>query len=87
MIPISALFVNALSFPGGGLLRLHSTYRHDLKIYSSDEGRVQVRPFGRFVLSVQSHAFCTLLRTCATPRQTSHDRVKQTSNFNEHTIQ
>ena len=25
-----------------GLLRLHSTYRHDLKIYSSDEGRVQV---------------------------------------------
>ena len=27
---------------GGGLLRLHSTYRHDLKIYSSDEGRVQV---------------------------------------------
>jgi inositol hexakisphosphate/diphosphoinositol-pentakisphosphate kinase len=27
---------------GPGLLRLHSTYRHDLKIYSSDEGRVQV---------------------------------------------
>lgn len=26
---------------GGGLLRLHSTYRHDFKIYSSDEGRVQ----------------------------------------------
>ena len=26
---------------GGGLLRLHATYRHDLKIYSSDEGRVQ----------------------------------------------
>ncbi|KAK9799737.1 hypothetical protein WJX73_006464 [Symbiochloris irregularis] len=26
---------------GGGLLRLHSTYRHDLKINSSDEGRVQ----------------------------------------------
>lgn len=23
---------------GGGLLRLHSTYRHDLKIYSSGEG-------------------------------------------------
>ena len=29
------------SADGGGLLRLHSTYRHDLKIYSSDEGRVQ----------------------------------------------
>lgn len=25
----------------GGLLRLHNTFRHDLKIYSSDEGRVQ----------------------------------------------
>jgi len=24
-----------------GLLRLHSTYRHDLKIYTADEGRVQ----------------------------------------------
>ncbi|XP_059948917.1 inositol hexakisphosphate and diphosphoinositol-pentakisphosphate kinase 2-like [Mesoplodon densirostris] len=29
-------------FPGCGLLRLHSTYRHDLKIYTSDEGRVQM---------------------------------------------
>mmetsp|Transcript_33502 Transcript_33502/g.87954 ORF Transcript_33502/g.87954 Transcript_33502/m.87954 type:complete len:626 (+) Transcript_33502:265-2142(+) len=26
---------------GGGLLRLHSTYRHNLKVHSSDEGRVQ----------------------------------------------
>ncbi|PAV90193.1 hypothetical protein WR25_17243 [Diploscapter pachys] len=26
---------------GLGFLRLHSTYRHDLKIYASDEGRVQ----------------------------------------------
>lgn len=25
----------------GGLLRLHSTYRHDLKCYTSDEGRCQ----------------------------------------------
>ena len=31
-----------LAGEGTGLLRLHSTYRHDLKIYSSDEGRVQV---------------------------------------------
>jgi len=23
----------------GGLLRLHNTYRHDLKCYTSDEGR------------------------------------------------
>jgi len=26
--------------PGGGILRLHSTFRHDLKIRTSDEGRV-----------------------------------------------
>jgi inositol-hexakisphosphate/diphosphoinositol-pentakisphosphate 1-kinase len=25
---------------GGGILRLHSTFRHDLKIITSDEGRV-----------------------------------------------
>jgi inositol-hexakisphosphate/diphosphoinositol-pentakisphosphate 1-kinase len=25
---------------GGGILRLHSTFRHDLKIKASDEGRV-----------------------------------------------
>jgi inositol-hexakisphosphate/diphosphoinositol-pentakisphosphate 1-kinase len=25
----------------GGLLRLHATFRHDLKVYSSDEGRCQ----------------------------------------------
>ncbi|XP_057447571.1 inositol hexakisphosphate and diphosphoinositol-pentakisphosphate kinase VIP2-like isoform X4 [Lotus japonicus] len=31
---------------GTGLLRLHSTYRHDLKIYSSDEGRVQMSAAG-----------------------------------------
>jgi len=30
-------------YPGlDGVLRLHSTYRHDLKIYASDEGRVQM---------------------------------------------
>ena len=43
--------VRASSLPNGeytqgtqglGLLRLHSTYRHDLKIYASDEGRVQM---------------------------------------------
>ncbi|KAI3379034.1 hypothetical protein SNEBB_010279 [Seison nebaliae] len=28
--------------PDVGLLRLHSTYRHDLKIYAADEGRVQM---------------------------------------------
>ncbi|XP_066448814.1 inositol hexakisphosphate and diphosphoinositol-pentakisphosphate kinase 1 isoform X10 [Eleutherodactylus coqui] len=35
-------FGDYAGFPGCGLLRLHSTYRHDLKIYASDEGRVQM---------------------------------------------
>ncbi|KAJ1633278.1 histidine phosphatase superfamily-domain-containing protein [Pavlovales sp. CCMP2436] len=31
-------------YPGefGGVLRLHATYRHDMKIYTSEEGRVQM---------------------------------------------
>uniref|UniRef100_A0A2K6JZH0 Inositol hexakisphosphate and diphosphoinositol-pentakisphosphate kinase 1 n=1 Tax=Rhinopithecus bieti TaxID=61621 RepID=A0A2K6JZH0_RHIBE len=29
-------------FPGCGLLRLHSNFRHNVKIYASDEGRVQM---------------------------------------------
>ena len=33
---------SSASGQGLGLLRLHSTYRHDLKIYASDEGRVQM---------------------------------------------
>lgn len=39
---MNKFFYAAVSGEGTGLLRLHSTYRHDLKIYSSDEGRVQV---------------------------------------------
>jgi len=40
-----------------GLLRLHSTYRHDLKIYSSDEGRVQVTAaaFAKGLLDLEGH--------------------------------
>ena len=40
---------------GTGLLRLHSTYRHDLKIYSSDEGRVQVKPCALALTTRSSH--------------------------------
>lgn len=32
---------------GGGILRLHSTFRHDLKIRTSDEGRV-IKTAGAF---------------------------------------
>lgn len=40
--PVFASPGDYAGFPGCGLLRLHSTYRHDLKIYASDEGRVQM---------------------------------------------
>lgn len=45
-------------YPGiDGLIRLHSTYRHDLKIYASDEGRVQVTAaaFAKGLLDLEGH--------------------------------
>lgn len=42
-------------FPGCGLLRLHSTYRHDLKIYASDEGRVQMTAAAFAKVKLQEH--------------------------------
>ena len=45
-------------YPGvDGLIRLHSTYRHDLKIYSSDEGRVQATAaaFAKGLLDLEGH--------------------------------
>lgn len=53
-------------YPGGegtksdaGFLRLHSTYRHDLKIYASDEGRVQMTAaaFTKVVLNLVYQSF------------------------------
>lgn len=55
-------------FPGCGLLRLHSTYRHDLKIYASDEGRVQMTAaaFAKVLLLFwASVCSATLLLKCA----------------------
>jgi Histidine phosphatase superfamily (branch 2) len=48
---------------GGGLLRLHSTYRHDLKIYSSDEGRVQMSAaaFTQGLLDLEGHSLTPIL--------------------------
>lgn len=53
------------SADGGGLLRLHSTYRHDLKIYSSDEGRVQTSAaaFAKGLLDLEGESL-----VCAHPR-------------------
>lgn len=51
---------------GGGLLRLHSTYRHDLKIYSSDEGRVQMSAaaFTQGLLDLEGHSLTPILVRC-----------------------
>ena len=48
---------------GGGLLRLHSTYRHDLKLYSSDEGRVQTSAaaFTRALLDLEGSSLTPIL--------------------------
>ena len=46
-----------------GLLRLHSTYRHDLKIYSSDEGRVQTSAaaFAKGLLDLEAISLTPIL--------------------------
>ena len=51
---------------GGGLLRLHSTYRHDLKIYSSDEGRVQTSAaaFTQGLLDLEGDSLTPILVRC-----------------------
>jgi Histidine phosphatase superfamily (branch 2) len=48
---------------GGGLLRLHSTYRHDFKIYSSDEGRVQTSAaaFTKGLLDLEGNSLTPIL--------------------------
>lgn len=48
---------------GDGLLRLHSTFRHDLKIYSSDEGRVQMTAaaFAKALLSLEGTSLAPIL--------------------------
>ena len=55
---------------GGGLLRLHSTYRHDLKIYSSDEGRVQMSAaaFTQGLLDLEGASLTPILVRQGPPR-------------------
>lgn len=55
------------SADGGGLLRLHSTYRHDLKIYSSDEGRVQTSAaaFAKGLLDLEGESLVSTCRSSA----------------------
>lgn len=56
-------------FPGCGLLRLHSTYRHDLKIYASDEGRVQMTAAAFAKVPVCTHV-------CSCPPLHGHSHYK-----------
>ena len=68
------LFRNVMYPPsaGGGLLRLHSTYRHDLKIYSSGGIGVKMRGWvgGRHVSNVGHRAGCCLqMRAACRPAQ------------------
>lgn len=59
--------MRSTSYPGAslGFLRLHSTYRHDLKIYMSDEGRVQVRLPSCRCLSRLPYCTCVLYEELA----------------------
>ena len=50
------------SLPGSGFLRLHSTYRHDLKVYASDEGRVQMTAAAFTKVRPCGTCTCTFLR-------------------------
>ena len=72
--------MRSTSYPGAslGFLRLHSTYRHDLKIYMSDEGRVQVR-----CIEMMKNSRCSgeclfdreLWRICADDGSCIHKRI------------
>lgn len=54
---------------GNGFLRLHSTYRHDLKIYTSDEGRVQTSAaaFTQGLLDLEGTSLTPILVRYGTP--------------------
>ena len=63
-------------YPGEneGFLRLHSTYRHDLKCYSSDEGRCQITAaaFLSGLLSLESEINPILLTMVTSDEATVH---------------
>lgn len=75
LVPLTIILISVYhhigdyaGFPGCGLLRLHSTYRHDLKIYASDEGRVQMTAaaFAKVILSLTILYLILLLRCFVT---------------------
>ncbi|KII62104.1 Inositol hexakisphosphate and diphosphoinositol-pentakisphosphate kinase 2 [Thelohanellus kitauei] len=56
-----------------GLLRLHSTYRHNMKVFASDEGRVQLTAaaFARGMLSLESQLAPILVHLVKCDKQTT----------------
>lgn len=68
--------------PGCGLLRLHSTYRHDLKIYASDEGRVQMTAaaFAKVTIQKLRSKIWLLCREC---QESESSQFKKHSKFNQ----
>lgn len=73
---------------GNGFLRLHSTYRHDLKIYTSDEGRVQTSAaaFTQGLLDLEGTSLTPILVRSAyipSPRPLLSPLVPCSSNFTQ----
>lgn len=60
---------------GGGILRLHSTFRHDLKIKTSDEGRVMktAAAFAKGLLELEGDLPPILVSLVHKEKGTSHD--------------
>ncbi|KAF0991725.1 hypothetical protein HZS_7491 [Henneguya salminicola] len=56
-----------------GLLRLHSTYRHNMKVFASDEGRVQLTAaaFARGMLSLESQLAPILVHLVVCDKKTT----------------
>jgi inositol hexakisphosphate/diphosphoinositol-pentakisphosphate kinase len=61
--PSAARYDDLEGDEGAGLLRLHSTYRHDLKLWSSDEGRVQMSAaaFAKGLLDLEGTSLAPIL--------------------------
>lgn len=66
----------------GGVLRLHSTFRHDLKIYASDEGRVMktAAAFTKGLLELEGQ-LTPILASLVTIEEKNHLMLDRGGNF------
>ena len=67
---------------GGGVLRLHSTYRHDLKIKASDEGRVMktAAAFAKGLLELEGQ-LTPILASLVTVEEKNRQMLDKGGNF------